>query len=46
MYKIIATALAIVGVTMVLSVALGDETGPGCPGDPTWLGYCSEVDSQ
>lgn len=19
------------------------ETGPGCKGDPNWLGYCSEV---
>ena len=18
-------------------------TGPGCPGDPAWLGYCDEV---
>lgn len=20
------------------------DTGPGCPSDPEWLGYCSEVD--
>ena len=20
------------------------STGPGCPGDPTWLGKCSEVE--
>lgn len=21
-------------------------SGPGCPGDPEWLGYCSEVDGR
>lgn len=31
---------AIVGGYLVASVG---ETGPGCPGNPEWLGWCSEV---
>lgn len=27
-----------------LIIDLWADTGPGCPGDPLWLGYCSEVD--
>jgi len=38
-------AIAVVAMTVVFTIAsvFGEGTGPGCPGDPEWLGFCSEV---
>lgn len=44
--------LCVIGVLLVVITVVGLvmeilssrwETGPGCPGDPEWLGFCSEV---
>lgn len=40
---ILAIVLACVYAVYVFLDAWA-STGPGCPGDPTWLGKCSEVE--
>lgn len=34
--------LAVVAISYVLLTGWA-ETGPGCPGDPEWLGYCHDI---
>lgn len=40
---IVAFAVAVVAFTFYF-LDIGTRVGPGCPGDPEWLGWCSEVD--
>jgi hypothetical protein len=41
-------ALACITITLALIAGvafylLGSQTGPGCPGNPEWLGYCADI---
>lgn len=39
-----AGAIFAAAVTMFAGLAVvWAETGPGCPGDPEWLGWCAQV---
>lgn len=40
--SIILLAVAALGLSVMVARS-AIETGPGCPADPRWLGYCSEI---
>lgn len=40
-HLVFLVALAVFLVMFAIHGAV--STGPGCPGDPAWLGWCSEV---
>jgi len=44
-FKFLAAALLFMAVTHIAVVMIDAwaGTGPGCPGDPEWLGYCEQV---
>jgi hypothetical protein len=41
----IMLAAAVITLTMKIVEGFG-MTGPGCPVDPRWLGYCSDIELQ
>lgn len=48
MRDLLVTAAAVAAAIVVGAAVVHSSlsTGPGCPGDPSWLGHCSEVNAQ
>ena len=41
---VFAAVCGVAGIGLLIAVGAGvGATGPGCPGDPEWLGRCAEV---
>lgn len=43
---LVAAIMLMVVATSYYLISGWAATGPGCPGDPAWLGYCSDVERQ
>jgi hypothetical protein len=42
-FTMVVAAITVMVIVAFIMMLMMTPTGPGCPGDTEWLGFCSEV---